>query len=178
MDKLVYNPVELNYMETLAKTFINPAWKNQFFLETNFNNAQFRRIAIAMNTKLAFTGSYIENQFWYRQFDLRFIKILRVGQPIVRCSWKKASNMDNGFHQQIFKLISLLKYRHRGFFPSDHAPTLDNYTFAIINAQPSNIQGEHWLMMANSRQTLYIADSLARPSFLKQQYKQIMPEPL
>ena len=83
MDILVYNPVELNYMETLAKIFINPAWKNQFFQKTNFNNVQFRRIAISMNTNFAFTGSYTENLFWYRQFDLIIIKILRVGQPIV-----------------------------------------------------------------------------------------------
>ena len=46
--------------------------------------------------------------------------------------------------------------------------------------QPSNMQGEHWIMIANSRQKLYFADSLARKrySFLTQQYEQMMPEPL
>ena len=39
--------------------------------------------AIAMNTKSAFTGSYTENPFWYQQFDLRQIRILRGGQPNV-----------------------------------------------------------------------------------------------
>ena len=43
---------------------------------------------------------------------------------------------------------------------------------------PSNMQGEHWIMIANSRQKLFFADSLGRPSFLKQHYKQMMPEPL
>ena len=83
MDMLAYTPVEFNYLETLAKTFIIPARQNQFFQENIFNNAPVRRIAIAMNTNSAFTGSYTENRFWYQQFDLRQIRIIRGGQPIV-----------------------------------------------------------------------------------------------
>ena len=70
-------------METLAKTLIFPARQNQFIQENNFNNAPFRRIAIAMNTNCVFTGSYTENPFWYQQFEHRQIGILRGGQPIV-----------------------------------------------------------------------------------------------
>ena len=36
-----------------------------------------------MNTNSAFTGLNTENTFWYQQFDLRKIRILRGGQPIV-----------------------------------------------------------------------------------------------
>ena len=36
-----------------------------------------------MNANSAFTGSYTENPFWYQQFDLRQIRILRRGQSIV-----------------------------------------------------------------------------------------------
>ena len=36
-----------------------------------------------MNTNSAFTGSYSENPFWYQQFDLRQVRILRGCQPIV-----------------------------------------------------------------------------------------------
>ena len=88
--------------------------------------------------------------------------------------------MDNFALQQIINRIPLLKFRYLGSFPSDYVPTLDNNTFAIINTQPSNMQGEHWIMIANSRQKLYSADSLGRKkySFLKQQYEQMMPEPL
>ena len=52
--------------------------------------------------------------------------------------------------------------------------------FAIINTQPSNMQGEHWIMIANFRQELYFADSLGCKgyTFLKQHYKQMMPAPL
>ena len=39
------------------------------------------------------------------------------------------------------------------------------------------MQGEHWIMISNSHHKVYSADSLARPSFFKQQYKQMMPEP-
>ena len=65
MDMLAHTPVEFNYLETLAKTFIIPAGQNQFIQENIFNNAPLRRIAIAMNTTSAFTRFYTENQFWY-----------------------------------------------------------------------------------------------------------------
>ena len=83
MDMLAYTPVELNYLETLAATFIFPARQNQFILENIFNNAPVCQFAIAMNTKCAFTGSYTENPFWYQQIGLRQIRRLRGGQPIV-----------------------------------------------------------------------------------------------
>ena len=83
MDMLAYAPVEYNYMETLAQTFIIPSSQNQFIQENIFNNAPIRRIAIAMKTNSAFTGSFTENPFWYQQFDLRRIRILRGGQLIV-----------------------------------------------------------------------------------------------
>ena len=77
MDMLAYAPVEYNYLETLAKTFIITARQNQFIQEDIFNNAPFRRIAIAKNTNSAFTGAFRENPFWYQQYDLRQIRILR-----------------------------------------------------------------------------------------------------
>ena len=36
-----------------------------------------------MNTNSAFTGSFTEKPFWYQQFDLRQVRILRGGQPVV-----------------------------------------------------------------------------------------------
>ena len=36
-----------------------------------------------MNTNSAFTGSYTENPFSYQQFNLRQIRILKGGQPVV-----------------------------------------------------------------------------------------------
>ena len=253
MDMLAYTPVEFNYLETLAKTFIIPARQNQFIQENIFNNAPVRRIAIAMNTNSAFTGSDTENPFCYQQFELRQSRILGAGQPIVdfdaadNCrlyvTTMKAMNFQDDIpsipidnfkdhYVLVFDLTSmqdatenchypelvgeplrlelnftfplehvtelivlgermssvavdkfritnripLLKYRYRGSFPSDYVPTLDNDTFAIN----TNMQGEHWIMIANSRQKLYFADSLGRKkySFLKQQYEQMMPEPL
>ena len=83
MDMLAYAPVEYNYLETLANTFIIPARQNEFIQENIFNNAPIRRVANAMNTNSAFTGSSTENPFWYQQFDLRQLRILRGGKPIV-----------------------------------------------------------------------------------------------
>ena len=79
---LAYTPVEFNYLETLVKTFIFPARQNHFIQKNIFNNAPVRRIAIAMKTNSAFTGSCTEDPFWYQQSVLRQIRILRGGQPI------------------------------------------------------------------------------------------------
>ena len=83
MDMLPYAPVEYIYLETLAKTFIIHVRQNQFTQENTFNNAPISRVAIAMNTNSALTGSFTENPFWYQQFDLRQIRTLRREQPIV-----------------------------------------------------------------------------------------------
>ena len=81
---------------------------------------------------------------------------------------------------QTINRIPLLKYRCRGFCPSNYFPTLDNDTSVIISTQPNSMQGEHWIMTTTSRQILYPANSLGheRYSFFKQQNEQIMPEPL
>ena len=50
---LAYSPIEYNYWETLAKTFIKSARQNQFIQENIFNNAPIRRVAIAMKTNSA-----------------------------------------------------------------------------------------------------------------------------
>ena len=88
--------------------------------------------------------------------------------------------MDNFAVQQIFDRIPRLKFRYLGSFPSDYVPTLDNDTFPIINTQPSNMQGEYWITIANFRHDLYFADSFGckKYSFFKQHYKQLMPAPL
>ena len=86
--------------------------------------------------------------------------------------------MDNFALQQIINRIPLLKFRYLGSFPSDYVPTLDNDTFALINRQPSNMQGERWILIANFRHELSFADSLGCKgySFLNNQhYKQMMP---
>ena len=83
MDTLAHTPVESNFTETLAKTFIIPAGQNQFIQENTFKNGPVRRIAIVKKTNSASTGSYTKNLFLYQKFDLRQIKIRWGGQPIV-----------------------------------------------------------------------------------------------
>ena len=89
--------------------------------------------------------------------------------------------MDNFALQQIINRIPLIKIRYLGSFPSDYVPTLDDATFAIINTQPSNMQGEHWIMIANVRHEFHFADSLVCKGysfFNNQHYKQMMLAPL
>ena len=86
--------------------------------------------------------------------------------------------MDNFALKQFINRIPLLKIWYLGSFPSDYVPTLDNDTFVIINTQPNNMQGEHWIMIANFHHELYFADSLACKGysfFNNQNYRQMMP---
>ena len=78
MDTLVYNSVEINCLETLAKTFINPARQSQLIQENKINNAPIHPIAFAMNSKSALTGSYTEITFSHEQFNLRQLEIPEV----------------------------------------------------------------------------------------------------
>ena len=62
--------------------------------------------------------------------------------------------------KQIVYRIPLLKYRYMGSFPSDFVPKLPSDTLGIINTQPSNTPGEHWMMIAKLSYEFYFADSL------------------
>ena len=88
--------------------------------------------------------------------------------------------MSKASIKQKINLIPLLKCWYLGSFSSDYVPILPNETFAIINTQPTNMQGKHWILIANSCHKTYFVDSLGRQvySFFKQQDEQIMPEPL
>ena len=82
-DMFAYAPVDYKYLEALAKKLIIPAKQRLFIKENLFNNASYHRVAIAMNLNSAFTGFFTENPFWYQQFELRQIRILRGERPIV-----------------------------------------------------------------------------------------------
>ena len=88
--------------------------------------------------------------------------------------------MDKSALQQTINRVLLLKLRYLGLFLSEFVPTHDKDTFAIINTQPSNMQGEYWIMIANFRHEVYFEDSLGRKgySFLNKHYKQMMPAPV
>ena len=88
--------------------------------------------------------------------------------------------IDNVALRQIINRIPILKYRYIGAFPCGYVPTLPNDRFAVINRQPSNMQGEHWIMIAKLRHQLYFADSLGRKDFkfLRKSYKRMIPERL
>ena len=260
MDMLAYRPLEFNFLQTLAQTFFIVARQNQFIQENIFNNAPVCRIALALNKNSAFTGSFTEKACWYQQFDLRQIRILRGGQPLVdfyaadNChlyvttmktmtsqddipsisndSFKdhyvlvfdvtsmqddtgnrhypelvgeplrlelnftyplehvtelsvlgkqissvavekfgvvgKKSKLDNASLQHLIYRLQLLKHWFFGSIISDHVTILPNDTFAIKKTQPSKMQGEQWILIANSRRKLCFAYTLGRPCFPKQ----------
>ena len=67
----------------LAKTFVTPNGQNQDIHENIFNNAPKRRLAIAMKTNIAFSGSLKTNPFHYQKFNLRSIRIVRGSHVVV-----------------------------------------------------------------------------------------------
>ena len=83
IDMLSYTTAEFNFLNTPSKTFIIPTRRSHFTQGDIFNNAAARRIAIAIKTHSVFTGSFTQRPFWYEQFDLRQIGLLRCGQPFV-----------------------------------------------------------------------------------------------
>ena len=87
--------------------------------------------------------------------------------------------MDSTSLMQIVIRIPLLKFRYFESVPSDFVLNLPNDTFAIINTQPGNTPGEHWIVIAKYHHELYFADSLGlsinKYPFLKQNYSQIVP---
>ena len=85
--------------------------------------------------------------------------------------------MDNVTLRQILDRMPLLKYRYIVSFPCDYVPTLPNDTFAIIIKQPSNMQDQHWIMIAKLRHQFHFADSLGRKdNFFRKNYKRMIPE--
>ena len=172
MDMLAYKPVEFNYLETLGKTFIIPARQNQFIQENIFNSAPVRRIAIAMNTNSAFTGSHTETLFWYQQFELRQIRILRGGQPIVdfdaadNCrlyvTTKKAMNFQDDIRSipidnfkdhyvLVFDLTSMQDATENCLYPELVGEPLKlelNFTFPLEHATELIVLGERMSSVA------------------------------
>ena len=124
---------------------------------------------------------------------LKIVNILNLLENQGRTCWRRELTFTHPL-ENVTELIvlgeqlssasvdKLLKFRYLSSFPSDYVPTHDNDTFAIINTQPSNMQGEHWITIANFRHELYFAVYLGckRYSFFNnnQHYKQMMPAPL
>ena len=92
--------------------------------------------------------------------------------------WERIFEMDNTSLKQIVNRILLHKSGNMGSFPSDFVPNRPNDTFAIINTQPGNTPGEHWILIAKFHHELYFADSLVLSinnyPFLKQNYSQMV----
>ena len=54
-------PAHYNFIETIARGFINPSRQNQFIEENFLINAPKRRIAVVMNTNQAVAGFVHKN---------------------------------------------------------------------------------------------------------------------
>ena len=67
-------------------------------------------------------------------------------------SSERQSEIDDVSFQRIISSIPLLKFRHSDSVFSGYVPSLDKDAFAFINTQPVNMQGDHWIIIANSRQ--------------------------
>ena len=82
MDMLAYAPVDYNYLETLADIHHTCETK-PIHSRKHFQQCSHSSDCYFNEHKLCLSGSFTENAFWYQQFDVGQIRILRGGQPIV-----------------------------------------------------------------------------------------------
>ena len=68
-----------------------------------------------------------------------------------RC--KSVYNLKYGYFSllQIIERFSELRFKYMGSYPSDIVPQLSKYTLAILNSDPSNDRGEHWIMIPQQK---------------------------
>ena len=84
MHMLVCTPLECNYLEILAKTFIIPARQNQFFQEYFFTRLQFVELPLEWIPILHSLDPIMKiHSGTSKLFSYSQIRILRGGQPIV-----------------------------------------------------------------------------------------------
>ena len=106
-------------------------------------------------------------------FSVANDKFANVGKKI----WNR---LDNVAVQQIIFWPPVIKTRLIRRFSSNYVPLLHNETLAVKYTQPNNVQGGHWIMFENACYKVFFADPLGGKNynFLKQHYKQNLPEPL
>ena len=94
LSRMIITRKEWTYLHSHILRWSSTFWKLQRRLlsfpldKTNsfnyfFNEAQIRRVAIAMNTQSALTGSHTESPFSYHQFDFRQMRMPKNGQPFL-----------------------------------------------------------------------------------------------
>ena len=131
---LQLRPARYNFSEVLAKTFVIPNGQNQYIHENIFNNAPIRRLAIAMNTNTAFTGSLKTNPFHYQKFNLRSIRIVRGSHVVV--------DMDTTDNVQSYiTTMRALKFDEDGpGIPLEEYPEHFVQVFDLTSTQEANVQ--------------------------------------
>ena len=139
----------------LAKTFVIPNGQNQYIYENIFNNAPIRRLAIAMNTNTAFTGSLKTNPFHYQKFNLRSIWIVRGSHVVV--------DMDTTDNVQSYiTTMRALKFDEDGpGIPLEEYPEHFVQVFDLNYTQEKNVHVYHPDVVAASlRLELYFTSPL------------------
>ena len=113
------------------------------------------------------------------QKSLYLVNVCLLLQSTSLVLWVRIFPNDNTSLEQIGNCILVPRYRYIGSFPSDFVPTLPNETFAVINTQPSNMPGEHWIMTTMFHHALYLADSfglsIKNYLFIEQKCRQMIP---
>ena len=113
-------------------------------------NSPYPELVGQLRLKLNFTFPLEQSLYWVNDcLWLQFTSLV-----LLETISKKKFSL-----QQITNRIPLLQNRYLGSFPSDYVPTLDNDFFATINTQPSDMQGEHCILIAKFRQQKYFAVS-------------------
>ena len=79
---ILSSPASYSYLETITKTFLATTGLQSWKQEDVFSREPIRRLAICLNTNVAFLGSKQLNPFHFRNFNLGQICIYRIGLPV------------------------------------------------------------------------------------------------
>ena len=106
--------------------------KTSSFEKNISNKGPVRRIAIAKNTNTALIGFFNENPFWYQQFSLRQIRVLKGGPPTV--DFDAADN----FRFYVTTMKAMNRQDDITSFPNDNFKTHYVLLFDLTPMQDAN----------------------------------------
>ncbi len=76
-------PARSNYTEVKSITFVIPTGKNQFIREDIFNSEPIRRVVLGLCPNTIFSGVWNSNPLQFDKHNLRMVRLIRTGVPIV-----------------------------------------------------------------------------------------------
>ena len=122
-------PARYNYFEVRSKTFVIPRDQSHFIREDIFNAEPIRRMVLAMCPNNQFTGRWTDTPLAFHKHNLKKVRVLRNGVPVVEYSTSSNTQLyfktiQNLHFDQDGPLIKLDNYENHYYLVFDLTSTL------------------------------------------------------